>query len=338
MPIIVFMLTVLIKSAPGGDGRGYSWGRERVHLQVCAGSVGPAVPGRWGQKRPRGQGRVLGGQWPLWGPCLRWHHLLCPVGGAWARAGLWTGSTPSFLRLPSLPWGVGGQDAGWDLVRGPWFLVRGAMGDLLSSHRPSSLDLRLPDPLVLGPPVYLLSNRNSWAPPTCPPHTLCLFPSHHNSYVPHLPQGGTGPSEARIWARGGQGLEGMCPSWPHPHPVGPSLTSREPRGVGVKLGSGWAGLAPWGSRALNQLRLVSELTAGRGWASQPLLSPCMGTWSWGSLSCAFSPGPGQMSRRPLVCVPSLVLAKVSPKESQSRPKGRAGGTVLAKGSPRVVPS
>lgn len=78
---------------------------------VCA---SPSVCGkcghRWGQRRPRGQGRVPGGRQPLWGPCLRWHRLLCPLGGMAGRAGLWTGDTPPFLRVPSLPWGV--QDAG----------------------------------------------------------------------------------------------------------------------------------------------------------------------------------------------------------------------------------
>lgn len=159
--------------------------------------------------------------------------------------------------LPAL--GGGGQDAGWDLVRDSGLSYRGQWGELLSSHRPSSSDLRPPDPLVLGPPVHLPSRGNNSSAPPPPPHTLCLFPSHHNSYVAHLPQGGTGPSEARIWERGEQGLEGMCPSRPHPYPVGPSLTSREPRWG--KTGQAWP---HGGSRALNQIRLIAEVAGGRG--------------------------------------------------------------------------
>ena len=49
--IIVFM-TVLIKSAPGGGGRDYSWGQECVPLQACVGSVG-TTGGRGG---PGGRG------------------------------------------------------------------------------------------------------------------------------------------------------------------------------------------------------------------------------------------------------------------------------------------
>ena len=80
---------------------------------VCA---SPSVCGkcghRWGQRRPRGQGRVPGGRQPLWGPCLRWHRLLCPVGG-WVGQGFGQVTHPLSSGCPPCPGGCRMQAETW---------------------------------------------------------------------------------------------------------------------------------------------------------------------------------------------------------------------------------
>lgn len=110
-PIIVFMLTLLIKSAPRGHGRDYSRDRS-AGISKCVREVGaPLVWAGGGRSSPGA------GEGPRWGvatlgTCLRG----CPVGGVWASAGSRTGGTP-FLRLRSLPWGWG---AGRRTQAGTW--------------------------------------------------------------------------------------------------------------------------------------------------------------------------------------------------------------------------
>lgn len=188
-PIIVFMLTLLIKSAPCGDGRDYSRDRS-AGISKCVQEVGAPLAWAGGGRRSPGAGEgprqgvatlgTLSQRVPCRGGCglvqgHGWGHTLFPQAA-----------------LPAMGVGAGRR-------LGTGFLYRGQWGHLLSSHRPSSLDLRPPGPLVLGPlSTCLLEAARHPGAPTSPPHTLCLFLSHHN-YVPHLLPGGPGPPRGPIW-------------------------------------------------------------------------------------------------------------------------------------------
>lgn len=118
--IIVFMLTLLIKSAPRGDGRDYSRDRS-AGISKCVREVGaPLVWAGGGRRSPgAGEGPRRGvatlGTLSQRVPCR---------GGVWASTGPWIGGTPSFLRLLSLPWGWGaGRRLGPG--EGTGFLYRG---------------------------------------------------------------------------------------------------------------------------------------------------------------------------------------------------------------------
>lgn len=116
--------------------------------------------------------------------------------------------------LPAM--GVGGrtQDAGWDLVRG-----LGAMG--APAERPRALELGSEASWSTGlgssrPPAFQ-GQLQVLGAPTGPLHTLRLFLSHHNSYVPHFPSGGPRPPEAQfgeMWARLGGGVSLLAPPSP----------------------------------------------------------------------------------------------------------------------------
>lgn len=115
-----------------------------------------------------GRGRVPVGSGHSGGPCLRWRHLLCPVGGRGPGQGCgWVAST-------ALSEGNRMQ-AGTRSEASNFFGGRGCQrGPLLGSHRPWSLDLRLLPTLWSW---VLPSTRLSEATPTlvCPP--TCPLPS-----------------------------------------------------------------------------------------------------------------------------------------------------------------
>ena len=186
--------------------------------RIIPGDRGVRVPGCvcevwvllvWG-----GRGRVPVGSGHSGGPCLRWRHLLCPVGGRGPGQGCgWVAST-------ALSEGNRMQ-AGTRSEASNFFGGRGCQrGPLLSSHRPWSLDLRLLPTLWSW---VLPSTRLSEATPTlvCPP--TCPLPSILPQQLRCLP-----PPSGWGWALRGLDLGSAGGPGPRGGGLGGGLWSPEP--------------------------------------------------------------------------------------------------------------